>query len=389
MSFRFRISKRGPAKSDEIRNRDAGESRAARLSTSIRAWVRRYRLQLILALRVTVAALLAFLVAQVLHLHLPLWAVLTSLIVTQMSLGRSVKVASDYLIGTFGGVAYGGALAILIPHDSEWALLMVLALAIAPLAFIASFRANFNVLPVTAIIVLLVPGMQHVSPAASAIDRILEVTVGGAIGFIVSFLLFPSRAHAITIQAAADMLDLLADGLSRFLEDHTRELDIAERRRIHDGIASALARLNTTGAEAEHERHARLTSEPGTGPLLRTLLRLRHDIVLLSRAVGCELPAEVVAQLTPPLKNIQTAGRDFLRASGAALRDQKPPPPLAEADATFRDYIERFSAVRREGLTRDMESEAAERLFALGFALEQLREHFIEVHRVVGEWARN
>ena len=367
----------------------SSESRSTRLLTSSRAWVRRYRLQLILALRVTVAALLAFLVAQVLHLHLPLWAVLTSLIVTQMSLGRSVKVASDYLIGTFGGVAYGGALAILIPHDSEWALLLVLALAIAPLAFIASFRANFNVLPVTAIIVLLVPSMQHVSPAASAIDRILEVTVGGAIGFIVSFLLFPSRAHAITIQAAADMLDLLADGLSRFLEDHTRELDIAERRRIHDGIASALARLNTTGAEAEHERHARLTSEPGTGPLLRTLLRLRHDIVMLSRAVGCELPAEVVVQLTPPLKNIQTAGRDFLRASGAALRDQKPPPPLAEADATFRDYIERFSAVRRSGLTRDMESEAAERLFALGFALEQLREHFIEVHRVVGEWARN
>ncbi len=356
---------------------------------SIRAWIRRYRLQLILALRVTVAALLAFVVAQVLHLHLPLWAVLTSLIVTQMSLGRSVKVASDYLIGTFGGVAYGGALAILIPHESEWALLVVLAIAIAPLAFIASFRANFNVLPVTAIIVLLVPGMQHVSPAASALDRVLEVTVGGAVGFIVSFLLFPSRAHEITIQAAADMLDLMADALSRFLEDHTRELDSAERRRIQDGIAAALARLNTTGAEAEHERNARLTSGPDTGPLLRTLLRLRHDIVMVGRAVGCELPPEVVAQLTPPLKKIQTEGRDFLRASGAALRDQKPPPPLAAADATFRDYIERFGAVRREGLTHDMNSENAERLFALGFALEQLREHFVEVHRVVGEWARD
>jgi hypothetical protein len=367
----------------------SSESRASRLFTRIRAWIRRHRLQLILALRVTVAALLAFVVAQVLHLHLPLWAVLTSLIVTQMSLGRSVKVASDYLIGTFGGVAYGGALAILIPHESEWALLVVLAIAIAPLAFIASFRANFNVLPVTAIIVLLVPGMQHVSPAASAIDRVLEVTVGGAVGFIVSFLLFPSRAHEITIQAAADMLDLMADALSRFLEDHTRELDSAERRRIQDGIAAALARLNTTGAEAEHERNARLTSGPDTGPLLRTLLRLRHDIVMVGRAVGCELPAEVVAQLTPPLKKIQTEGRDFLRASGAALRDQKPPPPLAAADATFRDYIERFGSVRREGLTHDMNSENAERLFALGFALEQLREHFVEVHRVVGEWARD
>ena len=218
---------------------DANQSHSIGRLTQVLARVRRYRLQLVLALRVTVAALLAFVLAQILHLRLPLWAVLTSLIVTQMSLGRSVKVASDYLVGTFAGVAYGGALAILVPHENEWALLAVLALAVAPLAFIASFRANFNVLPVTAIIVLLVPGMQHVSPAASALDRVLEVTVGGAVGFVVSFLLFPSRAHAITIQAAADMLELMADALSRFLEDHTRELDQADRRRIHDGIAAA------------------------------------------------------------------------------------------------------------------------------------------------------
>jgi uncharacterized membrane protein YccC len=355
---------------------------------AIRERVRRYRLQLILALRATIAAVLALALALALHLHLPLWAVLTSLIVTQMSLGRSVKVASDYLIGTFGGVAYGGALAILIPHDSEWALLAVLAIAVAPLAFIASFRSNFNVLPVTAIIVLLVPSMQHVSPAASALDRVLEVSVGGAVGFIVSFLLFPSRAHAITIQAAADMLDLLADALSRFLEDQSRELDEKDRRRINDGIAAALARLNATGAEAEHERNARLTSGPDTGPLLRTLLRLRHDVVMLGRAVGGELPEKVAARLTPSLRKIEAAGRDFLRASSAALRIQMPPPAIDAVEIAFREYVEEFGAVRREGLTRDMKSEAAERFFALGFALEQLRQHLYEVHRVVGEWAR-
>src|SRR5579864_6273888 len=98
----------------------------------LRALTHRHRLQLILAVRVTVAALSAFVIAQVLHLKLPLWAVLTSLIVTQMSLGRSIKVATDYLMGTLAGVAYGGALAILIPHQGELALFAVLALAIAP-----------------------------------------------------------------------------------------------------------------------------------------------------------------------------------------------------------------------------------------------------------------
>ena len=79
---------------------DANQSHSIGRLTQVLARVRRYRLQLVLALRVTVAALLAFVLAQILHLRLPLWAVLTSLIVTQMSLGRSVKVASDYLVGT-------------------------------------------------------------------------------------------------------------------------------------------------------------------------------------------------------------------------------------------------------------------------------------------------
>lgn len=139
--------------------------RIAAVLRRARALSRRHRLRLILALRVTVAALSALVLAQALHLKLPLWAILTSLIVTQMSVGRSLKVATDYLLGTVLGAAYGGALAMLVPHDSEWALLLVLALATAPLAFIASFKANFNVLPVTAVIVLLVPAMEHVNPA--------------------------------------------------------------------------------------------------------------------------------------------------------------------------------------------------------------------------------
>lgn len=356
------------------------------LLARILALSHRYRLQLILALRVTVSALSSLLIAQVAHLKLPLWAVLTSLIVTQMSLGRSIRVATDYLMGTLAGVAYGGALAILIPHENELALFAVLALAIAPLAFIAAFKTNFNVLPITAIIVLLVPGMQHVSPMESAMDRVLEVTVGGLIGFVVSFLVFPSRAHELTTDAAADTLDLVANALSRLLEHHCGG-GRPDVRQINAQIATFLTKLNATGAEAEQERSARLTSGPDTGPLLRTLLRLRHDIVILGRAVGCEMPPEVETRLTPSFRTIAPAAGDFLRASGAALRARRPPPPLDAVEAAFRGHGEAFGAIRRDGLTRNMGSEDAERFFTLGFALEQMRGHLDEVHRVVGEWA--
>src|SRR5690242_2084526 len=356
--------------------------------THLRALAHRYRLQLILALRVTVAALSALAVAQAMHLRLPLWAVLTSLIVTQMSLGRSLKVAGDYLMGTLAGVAYGGLLAILIPHDNEYALFAVLALAIAPLAFVAAFRTNFNVLPITAIIVLLVPSMQHVSPMASAFDRVLEVVVGGAVGFIVSFLVFPSRAHVQTTEAAADTFDLVAAALEQMLAHHIAGGRL-EIRQINAELANFITRLNATGAEAEHERTARLTAGPDTGPLLRTSLRLRHDIVILGRAVGCELPADAQSRLTPHIKRVAKVAGDFLRASASALRARQGPPDLSEVESAFHDYTEEFSAVRRDGLIRGMTSEAAERFYALGFALEQMRAHLQEVHRVVGEWAKD
>jgi uncharacterized membrane protein YccC len=244
------------------------------------------------------------------------------------------------------------------------------------------------VLPITAIIVLLVPSMQHVSAAASAFDRVLEVVVGGAVGFIVSFLVFPSRAHVQTTEAAANTFELVAAALEEMLA-HQISGERIDIRQLNAELGNFITKLNATGAEAEHERTARLTAGPDTGPLLRTSLRLRHDIVILGRAVGCELPPEGQVRLTPPIKRISKVAGDFLRTSAKALRARATPPVLDDVESAFHDYTDKFSTVRRDGLIRAMSSEAAERFFALGFALEQIREHLEDVHRVVGEWAKD
>src|SRR5256885_12309029 len=116
-----------------------------RLSAPLRS----RKVQLALAIRVTVAAFSALVVALALHLLLPLWAVLTSLIVTQMSVGRSLKATRDYMLGTIGGAIYGGAIAITIPYSSEAGLLGLLVLAVAPLAFIASIYPTLSTATLT------------------------------------------------------------------------------------------------------------------------------------------------------------------------------------------------------------------------------------------------
>jgi hypothetical protein len=50
-------------------------------------------------------------------------------------------------------------------------------------------------------------------------------------------------------------------------------------------------------------------------------------------------------------------------------------------------YSAEIAAVRREGLTRGLPGDVMERFFALGFALEQMRQDMKDLERCVAEWA--
>jgi uncharacterized membrane protein YccC len=353
----------------------------------LRAFMHHRRAQLALSLRVTIAALAALALANALKLPLPLWAVLTAVIVTQMSVGRSLRASIDYLAGTLGGALYGGAIAVLIPHSSEITVLGVLALGVAPLAFVAAINPRFSAAPVTAIIVLLLPLMTHAAPLASAIDRVTEVAIGAISGLVVSFLLLPSNAHRTVAVVAARTLEQMASVLSQLLAGLAHGHDMEALHRIQDRIGQALMQLNGLAAEAEHERSARLAEGPDTGPLLRTLLRLRHDLVMIGRAALTPLPPGLASRLASPLQEVGGALADYLRGSGAALRAGKAPPVLETVETALAAYATEIAALRREGLTRTLSSDAAESFFALGFALEQMRGNLKDLERCAAEWA--
>ena len=356
-------------------------------SDRVAAWLESRKVELGLGIRVTVAAMGALVIALAVGLRLPLWAVLTSIIVTQMSVGRSLKATRDYLIGTLGGAIYGGALAILIPHSGEGALLAVLVMAVAPLAFIAAINPSLNVATVTAIIVLLLPVMNHGNPLDSAIDRVLEVAVGAITGLAVSFLVLPSRAHSQIRANAARVLELMASALTELLSGLTRGLDTNTLHQLQDGIGAALVSLNAIGAEAERERAAKLSSGPDTGPLLRTILRLRHDLVMIGRASVMPLPVELQTPLAAPLAHVSSAIAGYLRMMAAALRTGRGAPAIWPLQTALEGYAAAVAAVRSEGLTRGVAGDVIERFFALGFSLEQMRQNLKDLERCVSDWS--
>ena len=354
----------------------------------LRTTIRNRTIELRLCGRVTVAALATYALAELLWLPLAVWAVLTAIIVTQLSVGRTLQATIDYFVGTLSGAVYSGLVATLIPQASELRVLAVLAIALAPLALLAAIRPSFAVAPFTAVMVLLVPTLIQGSPLESAYHRVIEVALGGMIAIAVSFLVFPERAHGLAIESGARLLQLMATALGELLDGFTRNLDAESVQRMQDGIGEAVVRLGVTESEVRRERLPYLSAESDLAPLLRTLLRLRHDLVMIGRAGAVPLPDTFQARLGPALARFREAATDYLRQISAALIACRPPPALDALDEALGGYTAAIEALRSEGLTRNLSGDVIERIFTLHFALEQLRQNFRDLERCVAGFSR-
>ena len=352
------------------------------------ARLRDYKPQLRYCLRLTLAGLAAFGFAQFWHFPLHgLWAVLTAVVVTQMSIGGSLQATAEYVVGTFGGAIYASGIAVLVPHTTMPTLTGALVFSIAPLALLAAFNPKFRVAPFTAVLVLFISNEFRQSPIESAIYRVLEVMLGGTSAILVSVLVLPERAHARALVAASHVLDRLAEVLPALLAGFTRPLDAEAIIRIQDELGDAVAGFQGIAAEVKSERLTHLGREPDHGPLSRTLLRLRHDFVILGRAAMAPLPDPFVARLAVLLTRLGESCGDDLRESGAALLARRMPPSLDSVDAVFVAYAQEFALLRQEGFTRRLSAQEVERVFALGFALEQLHRDLVDLQRCVTESA--
>jgi uncharacterized membrane protein YccC len=352
-------------------------------------WLAQHRTQVRLCSRVTASAVLSLALAHLLNLPLALWTVMTAVLLTQISVGKSLKATADYLTSTLGGAIYAGAIGTLVPHGSEIALLAALAIAVAPPALVAATYPRFSAAPFTAVMVFFGPTITHTGPIASAAERVIEVGVGAIVGLVVSFAILPARAHQLVIESAARMLRLIAEALPKLLAGIFESLDDATLHRIQDPLGQALAQLNAVAPEVRHEQITPLAAAPDPGPLLRTLLRLRHDLVMLGRATVAPLPQSLTPRLAAPIKALTEASVEYLRAASATLTVRGDPPSLEGFEQALDDYSRAVGTIRREGLTRGWSNEDVERLFALGFVLEQMHRNFSDLARCITEFAND
>lgn len=335
--------------------------------------LREARGELRLAARTTFAALITFALAHLLALPQGFWAVLTSVIVMQASVGGSLKASLDRIVGTAAGGLWGVVVTLVVPHHDTWTLGLVLAVALAPLALVAALRPSFRVAPVTAVIVLLTTSGAQFGPVRYAIDRVLEIGLGCLVAVVVALVILPARAHHLVAEAAADAVLTLRDLMNLILADATQGPDRATLAATHLKLGSVLSRVEGFVDEVKRERANRLSETADAEPLARNLRRLRHDLTAIGRAMMEPRPEPARHCLAESLAALRLAVSDYLAGCAATLRESRVLPSLEPVDRallSFRDSMDRF---RESEALQGLDIDGVERVFGLAFAVQQLR----------------
>ncbi|MBB4042202.1 putative membrane protein YccC [Microvirga flocculans] len=346
--------------------------------------------ELKLALRVTIAGALAFTVTRAFDLPQGYWAVITAVVVMQASVGGSLKAAIERFTGTLAGALYGGLIAAFVPHDTTTGLAFSIVLALFPLALLAAIKPSFRVAPITSLIMLLPPTGQAAGPLTSAVDRVLEISLGNIVGVVVSLFVLPARAHTLMTEAAANVVALNADLVSAFIDELTAgPKSRASLQKLHPQIRAALKKAEAAAEEAARERRSHLTEAPDPEPLVRTLYRVRHDLVMIGRAASTPLPAPVLKKLEPSLTALHEAMRVLLLDIAEALRNRTQPPDAAAFQAALDHFTTASEALRADAIMRDLPGRTVAQVFALGFAFEQIQKNLDDLLARTRELALN
>ena len=107
---------------------------------------------------------------------------------------------------------------------------------------------------------------------------------------------------------------------------------------------------------------------------------------MIGRASVVPLPANVQARLARPLSDVSNAIFDYMRAAAISLRSGSGAVDIQPVDAALQAYAAEVAALRGEGLIRGVPVDVAERFFALGFSLEQMRQNLNDLDRCHAEW---
>lgn len=322
------------------------------------------------SIQTMVAAVVAYLVATYFALPQGYWSVMTAILVVQASIGASLGLAFDRLLATLLGAVVAAALVAIFGHAPGVSVIL-LAVSVLALSYVATFRGSLRLASVTAAIVIL--SDPHLgSPMLAAANRVAEIAIGAIIAVATSLLLFPSRAGPALANHVGKTLPLFASHTADSIDAACGvQHPTAELLALNTKVRSALNGANGLVAEARREVTGRVAHHADPAAVVRTLRRLWYTLMMIARAARPVLPAEA-DPLKDALGNVKSAATAAIQQLGSAYRCEDPIPDLRDLNAAMGEFDAAFAALRRSGNLRPLSTDDAARIFALAFALGQL-----------------
>ncbi len=334
------------------------------IATRVHGWTSRHQAELLLGVRMLIAAMVTFAISSLFRWPQSYWGVLTVVIVIQPSLGGAFKATVERFIGSIGGALWAVAVSLSIPHTGAAAESVALAVAIAPLAIVAALKPEYRIAPITAIIVLLASFEQREGASLIAVHRIAEIALGCLVAFAVTVAL-PAPAQGLLIKTTRRALELFARESVIVFAALIDRLDTAAALEVGESISGAMAKVELAAVEVARERAQHLTDAADPLPLVRTLRRLRNDLAMLGRAADEPLPAPIRAQVADAVDDAAAHLSAYLDAAGDALTAGAPPPPTTAVDLALTSCAQAIEHARGDV--------SVARVFGVAFALDQLR----------------
>ena len=109
---------------------------------------------------------------------------------------------------------------------------------------------------------------------------------------------------------------------------------------------------------------------------------------MIGRAASAPLPDPLAATLVPRLAQIGASARDYLLASATALTARHDGPSTESVDRAVAAYMCQISSSRTESLMQGLPADERERIFASGFALQQLQHNLSDLAGCLQTWRR-
>ena len=122
-------------------------------------------------------------------------------------------------------------------------------------------------------------------------------------------------------------------------------------------------------------------------PLIRTLYRVRHDLVMVGRAAANPLPAPLLDRLRPTLDALRGVTCRLLFDLAASLKNRTPPPSPEAFRIAVQTLVGHTESLRSDAILRDLPGDAFGQVFALRFAFEQFRQDLADLLARAGELA--